>query len=228
MTTPNQRYPSRQPVYWLLAGLFAVAVYGTYWVFVRTDRGQGVEKAAMAGREVRPTEIVGDALDLLDVVSLASLAAACAVLGGIADAAATDACYAAGVGAELTVRLGGSLDPRGSRPLEVEGRVRFLHDTADLGERQAALEVEGVTILVTRRRRPFHHVEDFERLGVRPEAHKIVVVKGGYLVPDLNRIAGRVFLALSPGAVDQAIERLPFERLGRPCYPLDTAFSWQP
>ena len=151
-----------------------------------------------------------------------------AVLGGIADATATDACYAAGVGAELTVELGGSLDPRGSRPLGVQGRVLFLDEVGEPRQRQAVLQVQGVKVVVTRRRRPFHQVSDFERLGIHPEQHKLVVVKGGYLAPDLNRIAGRVLLALSPGAVDQAIERLPFERIGRPCYPLDREFDWQP
>lgn len=149
-----------------------------------------------------------------------------AVLGGIADAAATDALYAAGVGAELALSLGGRLDPDRSKPLPVSGRVRHLRQAATPGERQAVFEVNGVKVIVTRGRQPFHHLEDFRRLGVEPLEHKLIVVKMGYLVPDLRQVARRAFLALSPGAVDQDIPRLPFTRLRRPLYPLDPAMSW--
>jgi microcystin degradation protein MlrC len=75
---------------------------------------------------------------------------------------------------------------------------------------------------------PFIDIAEFERLGIDPSAHKIVVVKIGYLVPDLKQAAPRALLALSPGAVDQAIERLPFKRVRRPIYPLDPDMVWQP
>ncbi|GAB4568381.1 MAG: hypothetical protein Kow0047_21230 [Anaerolineae bacterium] len=93
---------------------------------------------------------------------------------------------------------------------------------------QAVLQVDGVQIIVTERRKAFHFVEDFRRLGIEPLQHKIVVVKMGYLVPDLAAIAPRALLALSPGAVDQAIERLPYRRIQRPIYPLDPDMTWEP
>jgi microcystin degradation protein MlrC len=74
----------------------------------------------------------------------------------------------------------------------------------------------------------YYYIADFEKLGLDPLAHKIVVVKIGYLVPDLKRAAPRAFLALSPGAVDQAIERLPYQRIRRPIYPVDPDMTWQP
>ncbi|HSV75154.1 MAG TPA: M81 family metallopeptidase [Chthonomonadales bacterium] len=149
-----------------------------------------------------------------------------AILGGIADAEATDACYRAGVGARLELALGGKLNPTGSQPLPVRGRVLHLHPGAN--DRQAVLQVDGVKVVVSSKRRPYHYVDDFHRLGLDPSEHKMVVVKMGYLVPDLKRIASRILLALSPGVVDQAIERLPFERIRRPIYPLDPDMAWQP
>lgn len=149
-----------------------------------------------------------------------------ALLGGIADAAATDICYAAGVGAELELTLGGKLNPKGSQPLPVQGRVLHLHPGEN--DRQAVLQVGGVKVIVSSQRRPYHYVEDFRRLRLKPLEHKLVVVKMGYLVPDLKRIANRILLALSPGAVDQATLRLPFKRIRRPIYPLDPDMTWQP
>ena len=148
------------------------------------------------------------------------------LLGGIVDAAATEACYQAGEGAQVSVRLGGSLDPLAA-PLTLTGTVLHLAD-AKKRERIAVLQVEGVTAVISYKRRPFHFENDFLRLGIHPQEYKMIVIKVGYLVPDLKRIAKGIFLALSPGVVDQFIERLPYKRLNRPVYPVDKKFQWSP
>lgn len=151
-----------------------------------------------------------------------------AVVASIADAAATEVCYAAGVGAAVDLSLGGKLDPITSQPLPVKGVVKFLLETDEVNERQAVVQIGGVQAIVTQRRRPFHYIADFTKLGIDPHEHKIVVVKVGYLVPELKAAAAKALLALSPGAVDQAIERLPFKRIMRPIYPLDKDMTWSP
>lgn len=151
-----------------------------------------------------------------------------AVVASIVDPAAVAACQSAGVGAEVEVSLGGKLDPWHGSPLPVRGRVIHLAPPEPRAGVQAVLQVDGVQIIVTERRKAFHFVEDFRRLGIEPLQHKIVVVKMGYLVPDLAAIAPRALLALSPGAVDQAIERLPYRRIQRPIYPLDPDMTWEP
>lgn len=150
-----------------------------------------------------------------------------AVLGGLADAKATDICYQAGVGATVKLTLGASLDSSSS-PVTFEGTVIFLDDVTEVRERQAVVEVKGITLILSHRRRPYHYEEDFLRLGVKPRERKMTIVKVGYLVPDLKRIASKIYLALSPGVVDQHIERLPYKRVRRPVYPLDKTFAWQP
>ena len=59
-------------------------------------------------------------------------------------------------------------------------------------------------------------------------AQKIVVVKLGYLFPDLYDHAPRAIMALSPGATDLRLEELPFRRLQHPIFPLDGDFAWEP
>jgi len=150
-----------------------------------------------------------------------------AVLGGIADAVVTNACYEAGVGSEVNLSLGASLDVSSSS-IQMTGKVLFLADTRDENERIAVLKTEGITIIMSHKRRPFHYEADFLRLGIKLQDYKMIIVKVGYLVPDLKRIANGIYLALSPGVVDQAIERLSFESIKRPTYPLDKNFSWSP
>jgi microcystin degradation protein MlrC len=149
-----------------------------------------------------------------------------AVVACIGDAPATEICYGAGVGATVELALGGKLDPIRSKPLPVTGTVKFLLATDEINERQAVVQVGGVLVIVAQRRRPFHYIEDFTKLGINPHEHKIVVVKVGYLVPELKAAAKKAFIALSPGAVDQDIERLPFKRIQRPMYPLDKDMTW--
>ncbi len=151
-----------------------------------------------------------------------------AVVASIADATAVAVCYDAGLGDEVSVNLGGKLDPIHARPLPVTGTIVYLDQADDATQRQAVLQIDGVQVIITERRTPFHYIADFQRLGIEPLDHKIVVVKIGYLVPDLKAAAPLALMALSPGAVDQAIERLPFQRLQRPIYPLDANMEWEP
>ena len=83
------------------------------------------------------------------------------------------------------------------------------------------LGVEVVGEFVQSRRRPFTQLDDFLRLGIQPMDYDVIVVKLGYLFPELRDFAPRHIMAMSPGFGDQRIDRLPFTRLTRPIYPLD-------
>jgi microcystin degradation protein MlrC len=48
-----------------------------------------------------------------------------------------------------------------------------------------------------------------------------VVVKIGYLVPELYDMRGDWIMALTPGGVDQDLERMEFKRINRPMFPFD-------
>jgi len=143
-----------------------------------------------------------------------------AAYASIADAAAVARCAEAGVGARVHLSLGGKLDPLHGTPLELEGEVIAL-STPEPDNLQAAVQVGGVKVVVTVQRTAFITVAQFEALGIDLLAHEIVVVKLGYLFPDLQRVARTSLLAFSPGAIDPWVERLPYKRVRRPIYPLD-------
>ncbi len=148
-----------------------------------------------------------------------------AVVASIADWEAVAICQQAGAGAEVDLSLGGKLDARTSPPLPVHGKIINITEGQNT---EVVLQIGGIKVIITQRRRPYHFIADLQRLGIEPLEYKIVVVKIGYLEPDLKRAAPLALLALSPGAVDQAIERLPFQRIQRPIYPLDKDMTWQP
>lgn len=151
-----------------------------------------------------------------------------ALVAGIADLPATRACYAAGVGASVPLRIGATLDPDGSTPVAAHAQVRFLAETQAPAERQAVVAIDGITIVLTARRRPFHSFADFQSLGLDPRTQRLLVVKSGYLSPDLAPIANPGLMALTPGVVDQHVTRAPRHRLRRPCFPFDASFDWNP
>jgi microcystin degradation protein MlrC len=149
------------------------------------------------------------------------------VIAGICDQPAADACYRAGVGKTLLLSVGATLDPKASKPVKVTGKVRFVSHMDDPLGRQAVIETEGLAVVVTERRRPFHHIKDFTSLGLEPTGFKIVVVKAGYLEPEINKIANPNLMALTGGAVDQDIVNLTnYHRI--PSYPFQPDLKWKP
>ncbi|CAK10056.1 M81 family peptidase [Rhizobium leguminosarum] len=169
---------------------------------------------------------VGDRADVL--AELIAREATGVVFAGIADKAATEACYAAGIGAELELSVGASLDNKGSKPVIARFTVKFLHETSDPTDRQAVVSVSGIDLVLSAKRRPYHNIADFTRLGLDAHRAKIIVVKSGYLSPELAPIANPNLMALSTGVVDQFVERLPRLRKQHPTYPFDKDFAFEP
>ena len=151
-----------------------------------------------------------------------------ALVAGIADLPATELCYEQGAGSELTLRIGATLDPKGSRPIEVEAKVLFLLPTEILRERCAVVTVAGVTVVLTASRRPFHYIQDFVALRLHPANFKLLAVKSGYLSPELAPIANPALMALSDGSILQDLEKLPANRFRPPTFPFDRSFAWEP
>jgi len=168
---------------------------------------------------------VGDRAEVL--AELMARDAQGVVFAGIADRPATDAAYAAGVGERVALRIGATLDTS-SQPVEAEAEVVFLLDTEDARLREAVVRIGGIALVLTARRRPFHNIVDFTRLELDPRTAGIVVVKSGYLSPDLGPIANPSLMALSPGVVDQFVERLERRHKSVPQYPFDKDFAYAP
>lgn len=168
---------------------------------------------------------VGDRAEVLE--ALIAAGAQGVVFAGIADKAATDAAYAAGVGGRVPLTIGGSLDPS-SRKVEAEAEVLFVLDVPEERLREAVVRIGGIDLVLTARRRPFHTIADFTRLGLDPRTAKIVVVKSGYLSPELGPIANPSLMALSPGVVDQFVGRLERKHKSVAQYPFDKDFNWVP
>jgi len=134
---------------------------------------------------------------------------------------AVDAAVAAGVGATVTVTAGAAVDDRHAGPVTMTGVVHAVRHGDRDADTEVVLRVGGVHVIVTRLRKPYHYEHDFTDLDLDPRSADIVVVKIGYLEPELFAMAADWRLALTPGGVDQELTRLGHRRIQRPLFPFD-------
>ncbi|MFD7919392.1 M81 family metallopeptidase [Streptomyces sp. NPDC059740] len=135
--------------------------------------------------------------------------------------AAVATAVAAGVGATVTVTAGAEVDDRHAGPVTLTGQVHAIrHGDRDAGT-EVVIRVGSVHAILTKLRKPYHHESDFTGLGLDPRSADIVVVKIGYLEPELFDMSVSWKMALTPGGVDQDLVRLGHRRIRRPLFPFD-------
>jgi microcystin degradation protein MlrC len=126
-----------------------------------------------------------------------------------------------GVGGQVSARAGAAVDNRFAPPIELTGVVSAIEHGDVHAETEVVVKVGSVNVIVTKKRKPYHHESDFINLGLNPRETDIVIVKIGYLVPELYEMRSDWIMALTPGGVDQDLERLGYQRIKRPMFPLD-------
>ncbi len=126
-----------------------------------------------------------------------------------------------GVGRKIEALAGARVDDRYAPPIKLSGTIEAIDHGDKYAETEVIVKVGSVKVIVTKIRKPYHKEIDFTRLGLKPREADIVVVKIGYLVPELYNIRADWIMALTPGGVDQDLERLDYKRIKRPMFPLD-------
>ena len=151
-----------------------------------------------------------------------------ALVAGIADPAAVERCFDVGEGGKLALEIGGRLDYTFAAPYPAQVTVKRLVEGNEKTPPRALVRIGGVDLVLHSNRRSFTELGYFREMDIGPTDYKLIVVKLGYLLPELRDYAPRHIMALSPGYSDQRIERLPYYHLRRPIYPLDPGIAWTP
>jgi microcystin degradation protein MlrC len=134
----------------------------------------------------------------------------------------------AGIDSIVTVTAGAEVDNIHSGPITMTGRVHSIKHGDKDAIIEVVLQVGSVFAILTELRKPYHHEHDFTDLDLHPRSADIVIVKIGYLEPELYDMAKDWMLALTPGGVDQDLERLGHHRIRRPMWPFDKTFETAP
>ena len=131
------------------------------------------------------------------------------------------------IGTVLDIKLGAKYDTIKSS--SVESKAKLLSKVEKFADAENSnlilLEVGGVDVIVSDKHIGCYDPEIIRALGVEVENRKIIVVKLGYLEPEIRSIAKRSMMALTTGSSDELFERLPYKVIKRPIYPLDKDFK---
>ena len=127
----------------------------------------------------------------------------------------------AGIGNVAEGYVGGIVDNRYSPPIKLKGTVHSIKRGDYNAEVEVVIKIDNNYVIVTYKRKPYHYLKDFTDLNLNPILSDILVVKIGYLVPQLYNIRGDWVMALTPGGVDQDLFRLDYKKIKRPMFPLD-------
>lgn len=78
-----------------------------------------------------------------------------------------------------------------------------------------------ITVIVGDKAVSFAERVQYEWCNVDLDAYDLIIVKQGYLYPELKAMAKHFVMSLTDGACMQRTERLPYKNVARPIYPLD-------
>ena len=105
--------------------------------------------------------------------------------------------------------------------MKISGTITAIKEGHPDAKTEVVVQNGNTSIIVTERRMAYHYDKNFEELGLNPKETDIVIVKIGYLVPDLYNMRGDWLMALTPGGVDQDLLRLEYKNIIRPMFPFD-------
>lgn len=164
-----------------------------------------------------------------------------ACFGFISDPETAGQAHAAGIGAEIAIRLGGKTDDRHGEPIEARATVVALTDgkfttTSPMGRGtkmnagpSARLRIEGVEVIVTSIRNQVFDEQIFALHGIDVRQMKIVALKSSqHFRAAFEPIAASIVTVDSPGLSMFDFTHFPFERVRRPIYPLDLDGEYSP
>ena len=160
------------------------------------------------------------------------------VLAQIVDAPAAAAAHKAGVGATITVTLGGAIDSRRFAPMEVSAKVRLLSDGQarletmktglDAGP-TAVLQFGNFTVVVFSKTLSLFDRAMYYANGLDPTDFDLIVVKSPHTENHMyDAWVENNFNIDVPGATSANVKSLGHTICARPMYPLDEGVVFEP
>ena len=164
-------------------------------------------------------------------------------LQSLYDPAAVRACVDAGVGAVVTLDVGGHTNARHGRPVRFTGTVRAITDGKwedwrpthggqrffDAGTMAVVEGAGNVTVVLTSNRCGNTSIEQMYSCGVRPERKQVVIAKGVVSPrPAYQPIAAEIILANTAGVTSADLDSFEYAHRRRPLYPFEEATAWSP
>ena len=160
------------------------------------------------------------------------------LLAPIVDEAAVKAAREAGVGNEVELTLGGTIDPSRYQPLAVTAKVRMVSDGDFLSETfkllwhagpTVVLEIRSYTVVVSSRACHLFDRSFFRAHGQEPDRFDAVVMKSPHCEPHMFKDWASLYLDVdAPGSTSANLKSLGHTVCARPIFPLDEDVVFEP
>ncbi|MDY4191817.1 MAG: MlrC C-terminal domain-containing protein, partial [Oscillospiraceae bacterium] len=109
--------------------------------------------------------------------------------------------------------------------VKAKGKVHsYMAGVDNIGD-VVTLSAGNVDVAVANNCRSFATLHQFEGAGLRVEDYDVIVVKQGYLFPELKKVAAYSVMSLTPGPTDQLTENFDYKTIHRPMFPVDRDFT---
>lgn len=130
--------------------------------------------------------------------------------------------YNAGVGATVTVDVGGKSDPMYGPPVTVTGKVTLISEEGKSWHPAARIDLKGVTILLNTKRIGPNDQTNVRAMGIYPEKYRMTVCKGGFAFrPQHPPEIYNYIMSATPGYSSPDLSTFTWKRIPRPIYPID-------
>jgi microcystin degradation protein MlrC len=213
-----------------------------FWDSARVAPVEAVRRAVAAERGLIILSDTGDSVyggapgdNTCILRALRDQRIACSAFVPMVDAEAVNGALAAGVGAPITMELGGKVDSTFSQPVQVTGKIAavsngFTVDLQDRGicnlRRTALLQMGPISIaLLDHRSFAINHPVLYTHLGLDMADAKMVVVKTASNFQFFGRWRNGLIRVDSPGTTQSDLTAFQWKRLPRPIYPLDPVLT---
>jgi microcystin degradation protein MlrC len=164
-----------------------------------------------------------------------------AAFGFIVDPATAAQAHDAGVGSEIEVELGGTIDPENlGTPIKARAYVKSLTDGRSITQspmgyggiqnlgKMARLIINGVDVIVGSESHQTFDAEPFLLHGIDVRRYKVIGLKSqNYFRAYFDQIASKIIRTDSPGWTPADLSRLRYQRIQRPIWPLDEDVTWK-
>ena len=106
--------------------------------------------------------------------------------------------------------------------------LKLKADSVYFKNQCAIVKISKTTIIISKLRRPFHYLKDFHELDINLNDFKILVVKSGYLSPELQSLSTPSFMALTEGSVNQDLVNIENKYRNKNIYPFQDFDDYKP
>lgn len=215
-----------------------------FWVSERLSPEQAVRQAAAAPEGLVILSDTGDSVyggapgdSTCLLKEMVRQQLACTSLVPMVDPQALEAAIEAGVGSEITLKVGGKRDNVFNQPVEITGQVTAISQGlqaklpargfSDLG-RTALVEIGGIKlVLLEKRSFAINQPILYSHLGVDVNTAQMVVVKTASNFQFFGPWRKQLIRVDSPGMTQSNLHAFEWQHLPRPIYPLDELAGWQ-